>query len=86
MAVVGLEITSRRPLADGATFGDVGAYERIDGIVRFAVDPEHAANRAIVDLDKAERDADGRVPSGPTSACSSRPTRRGGTVGCCSRC
>src|SRR6266542_403361 len=61
MAVVGLEIQSRRPLADGAAFGDVGAYERIDGIVRFAVDPAHPANSAIVDLDKAERGADGRV-------------------------
>jgi hypothetical protein len=61
MAVVGLEITSRRPLADGATFGSVGAYERIDGIVRFAVDPGHEANRAIVDLDWAERAGDGKV-------------------------
>ena len=61
MAVVGLEIRSRGPYADGAAFGDVGTYERIDGIVRFAVDPAHAANRAIVDLDVAERGADGRV-------------------------
>jgi len=61
MAAIGLEITSRRPLADGATFGDVGAYERIDGIMRFAVDPADPANRAIVDLDRAERGADGLV-------------------------
>jgi Alpha/beta hydrolase domain len=55
MAVIGMEIRSRQPFADGIAFGDVGTYERIDGIVRFAVDPTHAANRAIVDLDKAER-------------------------------
>ena len=61
MGVVGLEVRARRPFVDGAMFGDVGAYERIDGIVYFAVDPGHAANRAIVDLDRAERGPDGRT-------------------------
>ncbi|MCC6174953.1 MAG: hypothetical protein IT305_06585 [Chloroflexi bacterium] len=61
MGVVRLEIRSRQPLAEGAAFGDVGAYERIDGIAHFAVDPANPANQAIVDLDKAERDAEGRV-------------------------
>jgi hypothetical protein len=61
MAVVGLDIHSRKPLADGASFGSVGTYERIDGIVRFAVDPAHPANQAIVDLDKGERGPDGLV-------------------------
>jgi hypothetical protein len=61
VAVIGLDITSRQPYADGKSFGEAGAYERIDGTVRFAVDPLHAANQAIVDLDKAERDAEGRV-------------------------
>jgi hypothetical protein len=61
MAVIKLEIASRQPFADGIAFGEAGAYERIDGTVRFAVDPAHAANEAIVDLDKAARDAQGRV-------------------------
>ena len=61
MAVVGLEIRARGPFDDGAAFGEAGAYERIDGVVRFAVDPAHAANRVIVDLDVAERGPDGRV-------------------------
>ncbi|MDP8923120.1 MAG: alpha/beta hydrolase domain-containing protein [Chloroflexota bacterium] len=61
MGVVGLEIRARRPFADGAVFGEVGAYERIDGVVRFAVDPADAANQAIVDLDITERGPDGRV-------------------------
>src|SRR4051794_14425368 len=61
MSVVGLDILSRRPLADGASFGTVGTYERIDGIVRFAVDPAHTANQDIVDLDKGERGSDGLV-------------------------
>ena len=61
MAVTTLEIKTREPFAGGIAFGKAGAYERIDGIVRFAVDPEHPANQAIVDLDKAERDDQGRV-------------------------
>ena len=61
MALVELEIRKRQPFADGRAFGEFGAYERIDGIARFAVDPAHPANQAIVDLGKAERDAAGRV-------------------------
>ena len=61
MAVTRLEIISRAPYANGCSFGDAGAYERIDGVLHFAVEPEHEANRAIVDLDRAMRDAEGRV-------------------------
>jgi len=56
-----LQITDRRPFADGQAFGDVGAYERLTGRMRFAVDPIAPAQRDIVDLDKAPRDADGQV-------------------------
>jgi hypothetical protein len=54
MAVARLEVTRRStfPLD----------YERIDGILHFTVDPCHGANERIVDLDRAPRDADGRVP------------------------
>ncbi len=62
MAVTQVEIRSRTPYEDGVAFGEVGPYERIDGIVHFAVDPANAANHQIVDLDRAERAADGRVP------------------------
>jgi hypothetical protein len=61
MAVVDLRIDSREPFADGQEFGEVGAYERIDGEITFAVDPGNAANQAIVDLALAPRDRDGRV-------------------------
>ena len=61
MAVIGVNITRKEPYAAGQRFGDTGAYERIDGVLTFAVDPEHAANRAIVDLELAPRDARGRV-------------------------
>lgn len=61
MAVIGLEIRSREPYLKGQEFGKTGAYERIDGILRFAVDPDHPANQAIVDLALAPRDDEGRV-------------------------
>ena len=61
MAVTHLEITSRRPYFGGQSFGDVGPYEDLQGSIHFAVDPDHASNRAIVDLDKAPRDTAGRV-------------------------
>jgi hypothetical protein len=61
MSVINLDIRSRQPYADGAIFGDVGAYERLDGVIRFAVNPADPANAGIVDLDKAPRDAEGRV-------------------------
>ncbi len=56
-----LEITDRRPFADGQSFGSVGPYERLTGRIHFAVDPLAPAQRDIVDLDKAPRDADGLV-------------------------
>jgi hypothetical protein len=56
-----LEIISRQPFAEGMEFGSTGAYERIIGVGRFAVDPGHARNRGIVDLDKAAKDDTGKV-------------------------
>src|SRR5262249_5028109 len=45
----------------GKPFGASGAYEKIVGKVFFSIDPAHPRNSAIVDLDKAPRDAAGRV-------------------------
>jgi hypothetical protein len=53
MSVSHLEVTGRSPFAHD--------YERIDGQLHFAVDPSHVANSRIVDLDKAPRDAAGKV-------------------------
>ena len=61
MSVVSLDINSRRPYEGGVEFGQSGAYERLDGTVSFAVDPEQAHNVPIVDLELAQRDVDGRV-------------------------
>src|SRR6185437_10403677 len=59
--IVGIEIKTRSPFAGGASFGDTGAYERIEGTATGALDPAHAGNRGIALLDKAPRDAAGRA-------------------------
>ena len=61
MAVTKLEITSRQPFAGGESFGNVGQYEQLEGIVHFAVDPEHSANATVTDLKLAPRNAAGLV-------------------------
>ncbi|MBM3851580.1 MAG: hypothetical protein FJ399_00330 [Verrucomicrobia bacterium] len=59
--VTGLEIVERSAVLDGKAFGRAGAYERIVGRVRFALEPGAAANAAVRDLALAEADANGRV-------------------------
>ena len=61
MALGRLEIVRREPYVGGRAFGDAGAYERIDAVAHYEVDPGHPANAPIVDLGRAERDDDGRV-------------------------
>ena len=56
-----LEVVARGDAFGDATFGAVGAYERIDAVAHVSVDLAHVANREIVDLALAPRDADGRV-------------------------
>jgi hypothetical protein len=55
------QIDSREPFAAGASFGDVGPYERLAGRVWFAVDPTAPAYRGVVDLPHAPRNAAGYV-------------------------
>ena len=62
MALTRLEIVRREPFAGGRRFAEAGAYERIDAVAHYAVDPGHSANAGIVGLERAERDGDGRVP------------------------
>ncbi|HUY36971.1 MAG TPA: alpha/beta hydrolase domain-containing protein [Pirellulales bacterium] len=59
--VVSVEISSRKPYADGQSFGERGTYEQLRGTVRFAVAPALEANRQIVDLALAPRNAKGQV-------------------------
>jgi hypothetical protein len=56
-----LSVTERRDFAGGHAFGDVGPYERLSGRALFAVDPLAEAQRGVVDLDLAPRDAEGLV-------------------------
>jgi hypothetical protein len=63
MAVTALEIKTRSPFAQGIAFGDVGPYQQLEGVVHFAVDPEHPRNASITDLKLAPRDAQGLVQS-----------------------
>src|SRR6185437_7147171 len=59
--ITAIEITSRVPFVGGASFGTVGAYERLDGAAIGELDPAHPGNRGIVNIDKAPRNARGNV-------------------------
>lgn len=59
--VTHVEITSRSDLLSGRPFGPAGPYEKLAGKASFALDPRNPHNQGIVDLDKAPRDAQGRV-------------------------
>jgi alpha/beta hydrolase family protein len=61
MAATALDIHTRTPVLDGRPFGRAGAYEKIVGVLRFAVDPDDPRHQAITDLGLAPRDALGRV-------------------------
>src|SRR6266545_1290429 len=61
MSATRFEIRLRRPLADGAKFGDVGPYEELKGRLHFELDPLHPANERITDVRLAPRNAAGRV-------------------------
>jgi len=56
-----LTVESRQDVLGGRPFGTAGAYEKLVGVVEFALDPANSANAAIVDLTGAPRDANGRV-------------------------
>jgi len=59
--VTKVTIASRAVVANGQPFGPVGPYEKLTGTIEFALDPANPRNKAIVDLDAAPRDSDGRV-------------------------
>src|SRR6185295_5891096 len=59
--VVRIEVQSRSDLAGGQAFGAAGPYEKLAGKIYFAVDPSLPANKIVTDLDKAPRNAAGKV-------------------------
>ncbi|HUO63031.1 MAG TPA: alpha/beta hydrolase domain-containing protein [Terriglobales bacterium] len=63
MPAVTLEIERREPVLDGAAFGAAGPYEKIAGVLRFAIDPALPVHETIADIQLAPRNAHGRVES-----------------------
>jgi hypothetical protein len=59
--VTRVDIQRREDVLGGKSFGSVGPYEKIVGKVYFAVDPDNPHNKIIVDLDKAPKNAQGKV-------------------------
>lgn len=59
--LLSVDIEKVEPLADGASFGEVGAYERVIGTARGEVDPKDPANAGIALIDKAPRNDRGMV-------------------------
>lgn len=74
-----IQIVSQEDVAGGKSFGAAGPYERVRARVFYALDPMHPRNRAIVDLDKAAKNAKGEVEfAGDVDIL--RPKRGGGEV------
>jgi hypothetical protein len=61
MPAIGLDVQQRSLVLEGREFGAAGAYEKITGTLRFAVDPAHRLHAQITDLGRVPRNADGRV-------------------------
>jgi hypothetical protein len=59
--VIEFTITAVEPFAEGSAFGSAGAYERVRGTFKGELDPADARNKVIVNIDKAPRNAAGRV-------------------------
>ncbi|KQP18513.1 alpha/beta hydrolase domain-containing protein [Methylobacterium sp. Leaf100] len=59
--IVGIDITTVEPFAEGAEFGTAGAYERLVGTARGELDPADPSNAGIVDIALAPRNARGIV-------------------------
>lgn len=67
--VTRVEISSRRDVLGGKTFGEAGAYERIVGRVYFSIRVANPHNQRIVDLALAENLKDGEVEFSADFVC-----------------
>ena len=56
-----INVASVEPFAEGAALGETGAYERVTGTFKGELDPADPRNKAIVNIDKAPRNAAGKV-------------------------
>src|SRR4029450_1277406 len=59
--LISFDIEKIEPLADGAPFGAVCAYERVIGKAKGEIDPDHPGNQDIALIDKAPLNANGKV-------------------------
>ena len=59
--LLSFEIEKVEPLADSAAFSQAGTYERVIAVARGEVDPSSPANSGIALIDKAPRNAAGKV-------------------------
>jgi hypothetical protein len=59
--VTRVEISSRRDVLGGKSFGAAGPYEKLTGTVYFAASPENPHNQIIADLDKAPCNSQAKV-------------------------
>ena len=59
--LIELRIHDRGSFADGHSFGDTGAYERLRGTAYYAVDPKAPAQAAVFDIENAPVNAKGLV-------------------------
>ena len=59
--LISIDIKSVAPLADGAAFGEVGAYERVIGVAHGEVDPKAPGNQGIALIDKTRLNGRGMV-------------------------
>ena len=56
-----LRFDTRAPFADGAPFGEAGAYERLAGRAEVSLDPASAHYAGVVDVERSQKDDQGRV-------------------------
>ena len=61
VGITKIEIASTEPMWGGASFGTVGAYEKLTGKAYGRLDPKDPKNAGMVFIDKAPLDADGMV-------------------------
>jgi hypothetical protein len=80
--VVRIKVDARADVLAGKAFGTTGPYEKLSGTIYFAVDPRNSANQIIADIDKAPKNADGRVEFSSTFYLikPKDPSRGNGTV------
>jgi hypothetical protein len=78
--VTRFEVLSREaPALGGRSFGERGATEKITARATIALDPANPRNSVIADLDRAPRNAEGRVEA-TTDVVILRPARPNGTL------